>query len=67
MYRGGASVVEVCGIVGLDIEGRGRGLLPVQDLGIEGRGHLMDHVAPPVFPEFPTSLNGVFHSYHQRD
>lgn len=66
--QGAPSVVEVCGIVGLDIRRCGGRLLQsVQDLGIEGRGHLVAHITPPVLPEFPTSLNGVLHCHHQRD
>ena len=63
---GGPSVVEVRGVIRLDIGGVSGGVLqPVQDLGIEGRGHLVHHLTSLVLlalTELRTSLDGVLHS-----
>lgn len=62
-------MVEVCGVVGLDVRRRGGGLLlqPVQDLGVEGWGHLVDHFALPLLPVLASPLDDVLHGRLQRD
>lgn len=63
-FRGHPSMVEVCGVVRLDVRRCGRSLLQtVQDLGIEGRSHLVDYLALPAFPVLATPLDGVLDSH----